>query len=167
MKRLFIIFLLFASIVCQGQSLIDVIADSDVLADPYGPEKIADGTFTDTDNWVEGANWTLMNPGMAYDDLDLSNMTQHYNKMVTNIEINKTYRFEFNISIASGNANFKIINYANNEIFVDYADYANGYHALQFDTDGDIDTGGFGVRANNADCDNAFTFYNWSLKEVL
>jgi len=87
--------------------------------------------------------------------------------MITNMEINKSYKAEFDVDIVSGNANFKLINYADSEVFIDFADYADGHHVVYFDTDGDIGTGGFGFRASQVSSDNPFTLDNISVKEVL
>ena len=168
-KILLTIGLLLTFTFVNGQ-LAGIISSEDVsIADPYGPEKIADGTFDIGGAlWGAGTSWSYDadNDEMDFDNVANGNLVQQDGNMLSSLAINTTYLITFDINIVSGNANFKIANAAIGVDYVAYDDYATDNHSFEFTTPADIGAAGFGIRAQTSST-TSFTIDNISIKEVL
>ena len=170
MKRLLLLFsLIFVSVVCQGQYA-GVVAGSNASTGAYSSERLTDGTFDVGSAWGVTGGWSYdaVNDEMDFDNATNGNLTQADGAMAFPIQINKTYKLEFDISIVGGgNANFTIKSSNGGIEYVAYADYADGPHSFEIGPFGDVGIGGIYFRANEADCDAAFSIDNISLMEVF
>ena len=166
MKRILFILLLFIPLYLSGQVISSTVS---YASDLYSPEMITDGTFDVGSAWGVNGGWSYdaVNDHMDFDDITNGNLTQVDGAMAFPIQINKTYKLEFDISIVGGgNANF-CIKSTDGVTWVDYADYANGHHNFEINTGADIGAGGLYIRADENNCDAAFTIDNISIMEVF
>ena len=166
-KILLTIGLLLTFTFVNGQ-LAGIISSEDVsIADPYGPEKIADGTFDIGGAlWGAGTSWAVGSGVATYDNVANGNLIQQDGNMLSSLATSTTYLISFDINIASGNANFKISNAAIGVDYVAYTNYATGNHSFEFTTPPAIGDAGFGIRAQTSST-TSFTIDNISIKEVL
>jgi len=169
MKKIFILFsLVFTFTLCQGQYA-GFVAGNNAVIGPYSAELITDGDFNLEANhdWALTGGWTYNTTThtMDFDDATNGNLVQPDGYMVTSIEPNTTYKLEFDIDIVGGgNANF-CIKTTSGETWVDYADYADDHHNFEIGPLADIGAGGFYIRADENNCDAAFSIDNISLKK--
>jgi len=168
MKRILFILLLFIPLCLSGQVISSTVSYSQE-AELYGPELITDGDFNleANEDWSLTGGWTYNTTThtMDFDDATNGNLVQPDGYMVTSIEPNTTYKLEFDIDIVGGgNANF-CIKTTSGETWVDYADYADDHHNFEIGPLADIGAGGFYIRADENNCDAAFSIDNISLKK--
>ena len=161
MKRFFSILtglFLLASI--QGQVVSSSVWFAPAVA--AGGEMITDGDFPNSDNWSTDDNFTVAGDSAAYDDVGNGYILQADGDMVSSIQGSTDYTLEFDIEIASGNANFRIYNSELGVTYVATDDYADGHHVVGFTTAADVGAGGILFYAYT-DSSNPFGIDNISL----
>ena len=169
MKRILFILLLFIPLCLSGQVVSSTVSYSQE-AEPYGPEMITDGTLDVGSAWSVTGGWSYDTEAdnMVFDDATNGNLVQADGDMAFSILNNKRYKIAFDISIiGGGNANFNMKSWTGDELYVDYADYADGPHSLEFDSPVGVFEGGIAIRADENNCDAAFTIDNISIMEVF
>lgn len=135
-------------------------------ADTLGPEMISNGGFDDANDWTIVNNWTISGGVLIYDDVANNNVYQLTEEMISEIEPNTTYRVTCDIDISSGLANFRIANINNSVVYIDYANYADGFNIIRFTTPADVSLKGFLIRGTT-DSGASFSIDNISMKKVL
>lgn len=171
MKKLLIIFsFLLLAFAVSGQAVIrsNPNARAQVSGTTYGPEKITNGALANATAWSVLTGWTVSGGVATYDDVTASaRLRQADGDMVSGMEASTTYKLEFDITIASGNAYFRVSGYdSGGDIYIASTTYANGHHILYFTTDGDVGLGGITFWAYDT-ADSSFSVDNISLKEQL
>lgn len=137
-----------------------------IQRDTLGSEMLSNGGFNDGTDWVIVANWSISGGVATYDDIANGNIYQLTEDMLHEVEPNTTYRVTLDVSISSGDANFRFTNINNAVVYVDYANYANGSHVIRFTTPADVGLKGFLIRAQ-ALSSATFSLDNISMKKVL
>ena len=170
MKRLLLLFsLIFVFVICQGQYP-GIVAGSNASTGAYSSERLTDGTLDVGSAWSVTGGWSYdaEADNMVFDDATNGNLVQADGDMAFSILNNKRYKIAFDISIiGGGNANFNMKSWTGDELYVDYADYADGPHSLEFDSPVGVFEGGIAIRADENNCDAAFTIDNISIMEVF
>lgn len=181
MKKLIFIPLLFLFVFCEAQftkggggflKTGSSFMTAPTVSDPYGPEKITNGTFTSTSSWTINASAftiTTGTPGyITYGDAaNNQSFFQSAVQMVSQLEVSTNYRLTFTLTVASaGTAYFDIATVTGAFMIANYAAYTSGDIVITFTTPGSLSENGFALWGYTAST-NTWTIANISLKEVL
>lgn len=164
MKKIFILIGLFLTLTASGQILPGVVASQGGTSGPPPPSNILrDGTFANgLTYWLETDGTFDIGGGIAsYTNVGYGVIAQDQGDMISGVEINTAYTLTFDLTISSGQANFRLRNY-NGAVNYNSSSYTvnggAGQH-IHFTTPADIDGGGFRITGQPFG-DNAWTIDN-------
>jgi hypothetical protein len=169
MRKLILLFslLLFISQV-NGQVLRssgNYVAPVVATADTLGSEMIINGGFANSDNWAVAGDVTITGGSASFTLNDGGYILQTAANIGITLELNHTYRMEFDI-VSAGAVSFAIKNGVPNYDHVAISSYSNGHNFVRFHTS-DSWIGNAGISVVGSGSSIAFTIDNISLKEVL
>lgn len=131
--------------------------------DPYGPEMLANTSFTGGTSWYAEDAWTLANNRAEFDNSGgYSWLYQFYDYNLYQIEVSTTYHLTFTID---AQMTLRFDNQTTAVTYVAEAVYAAGTHEVNFTTPGTLGALGISVRGSGGTGAGNMTYM--SLKEVL
>ena len=123
------------------------------------PEKVNNGTFDNTDHWTVGAGLTIIDGHLHCNYPWNEKAIQTGANMISELEVSHNYTLEFDVSNSTGvGINFSVWDDGTGNVFIEWTDFANGHHSVNFSTPATLPYGtGFLFNfhdANGGDIDN-------------
>lgn len=131
------------------------------IINPYRYTAPASNMLSDTWATTGGVTYSA---GVIYFDFTNGYADQEEADMNDPVVVSTDYNISFDISVTTGGAlYFRMISYTG-ETYVNYAEYGNGNHSIDFTSPSDIGSGGFSF-GFHTDGDSSGTLTNYMLTE--
>lgn len=135
------------------------------IANPYGNEVIANGTFDSGLKWTAAGGWSISDGRANYNDVtNASSLKQIYTDNLINIKLSTNYKLEFDI--IDYPLRLYVLDSSGDTPYILSTVYAVGHHTLTFTTPSGSAHRGISFYAYTADS-GAGKLDNVSLKEIL
>jgi len=115
-------------------------------ANELGLEMLSESEFDTEVNWGHDSEWSIAAGKATYDYTGNGNLYQT-GGIITDFLPNRSYKFDFEVAIASGNANLRMANGNQVVVFIPYANFSDGVHEVDVRTGDSIGIGGLSIRA--------------------